>query len=338
MSKKLKSPLAVIPVAGPGTQAGSSGSNQPRALVPVAGKPILAHIVDSLVESGISRFVFIIGWFGGRIEPFIRSQYPGLEVSFVLQHESLGIAHAVWTARHEIKPDEELLLVLGDTIFDLDVNSILSIPNSSLGVKAVDDPRQFGVAVMDESGNISELHEKPKIPTSNLALVGIYRIIESGLLIQSIDQMIQKNQRTKNVFQLTDALMNMIKSGTLFTTFTVENWYDCGTRDNLLETNRLLLSRGKGVSKITETHELGIFYAPVAVAPGCKITRSILGPNVSVGVNAVIENSIVLNSIIGSDARIKNAILQNSVIGNGSIINGKGQTMDVGDHTELEVS
>ena len=163
----------IIPVAGIGSKLRPHTHTQPKALVPVAGKPILSHIVDQLVESGFTDFIFIIGYLGDKIEEYVKSKYPKLNASFIVQEPREGTGHAVWLARDKVKDDDELLITLGDTIVDFDLQTLMQSSYSMLGIKKVVDPRQFGVAETDENGIIAKLYEKPVIPKSNLALVGV---------------------------------------------------------------------------------------------------------------------------------------------------------------------
>ena len=134
----------IIPVAGIGTKLRPHTHTQPKALVPVAGKPILSHIVDYLIEGGFNDFVFIIGYLGNKIEDYIKSRYPQIKSKFVVQEPREGTGHAVWLARDLVKPKEELLIILGDTIIDFDIMKIREMKHSALGVKKVEDPRWFG--------------------------------------------------------------------------------------------------------------------------------------------------------------------------------------------------
>ena len=113
----------IIPVAGIGSKLRPHTHTQPKALVPVAGKPILAHIVDYLVDGGFRDFIFIVGYLGDKIERFIRDGYPQIEASFIVQEPREGTGHAVWLARELLNPDDELLIVLGDTIIDFDLTT-----------------------------------------------------------------------------------------------------------------------------------------------------------------------------------------------------------------------
>lgn len=324
----------VIPVAGIGIRLRPHTHTQPKALVPVAGKPILGHIVDGLIEAGLNDLIFIIGYLGDKVESFIKLKYPDLKSTFVIQQPREGIGHAVWSAKDLIKEKDEVLIVLGDTILDLNLKDFISQKNSVLGVKKVDDPRAFGVAEVDEKGFIKNLTEKPNIPKSNLALVGIYYIKESKNLINSLDYMIKNNLRTKNEIHLTDGIMEMIKNGAKINAFNVNNWFDCGGKDNLLETNAILLKR-----KTTVTHNKfpnTILIEPVSIGENANISNSILGPNVSVGENATINYSVIRDSIIGSFSEIENAMIHESIIGSDSSLKGLSQSLNIGDSTEID--
>jgi glucose-1-phosphate thymidylyltransferase len=325
----------IIPVAGIGSKLRPHTHTQPKALVPVAGKPILSHIVDTLIEAGQRDFIFIVGYLGDKVEEFIRGHYPGIGKTFVLQEPREGTAHAVWLARKILKDDDELIIALGDTIFDVQLKDVISSPESALGVKKVADPRNFGVVDLDEGGYIRSLIEKPPIPKSNLALVGLYKIRESGMLIQSIDHIISTNTRTQGEFHLTDAIMHMISQGSKFKTFPVENWYDCGSKESLLETNAVLLKKNNGQQE-KYNFENTIIIPPVNIAEYCKISNSIIGPNVSIGTNTIINYSIIKDAIIGSYSEIKNTVMHHSVIGSDASLRGLSQSLNLGDSTEID--
>lgn len=326
---------AIIPVAGIGSKLRPHTHTQPKALVPVAGKPILSHIVDKLVSTGVKDFIFIIGYLGDKIEEYIKSSYPELRTSFVLQDPREGTGHAVWLTKDLIDTNEEVIIALGDTIFDIDLKEVITASGSLLGVKKVLDPRNFGVAELDESGIIRHVIEKPPIPKSNLALVGIYKIKETKQLFEALDHLISENSRTQGEYHLTDAIMLMISKGVIFKTFPVENWYDCGVKDNLLETNAMLLKKNcKAVdsSKFANT----IIIPPVSIADSCQISNSIIGPNVSIGENTIINYSILKDCIIGAYSELENAVLHHSVIGSDASLHGLSQSLNLGDSTEID--
>src|SRR5205809_608870 len=116
----------IIPVAGLGSKLRPHTHTQPKALVPVAGKPILAHIIDKLIEAGLHEFIFITGYLGDKIEEYIRENYPDIKKSFILQEPREGTAHAVRLTRELIGENDELIIALGDTIFDVHLKDLIS--------------------------------------------------------------------------------------------------------------------------------------------------------------------------------------------------------------------
>jgi glucose-1-phosphate thymidylyltransferase len=326
----------IIPVAGIGSRLRPHTHTQPKALVPVAGKPILSHIVDALIKEGFEDFIFIIGYMGEKVEWFIKDKYKNIHSHFVVQEPREGIGHAVWLSRNLLNPNDEILIVLGDTIFDIDIKSIIKQPGSLLGVKRTEDPRSFGVTELDSEGYITRLIEKPSIPKSNLALVGIYKILESAKLMRAIDFNIRNNIRTLNEFHLTDGLMRMIEEdGVKIKTFPVQNWYDCGAKTSLLETNAILLKKNQGNLPKQEYNNT-IIIPPVSIAEGCVISNSIIGPNVSIGEKTNINYSILKDSIIGSYSELKDVVLHQSVVGSDAYLKGLCQSLNIGDSTEID--
>lgn len=168
---------ALIPVAGIGTKLRPHTHTQPKPLIPVAGKPILGHIIENLIEAGITKQIFVIGYLREKIQSYVEDNFGDkIEAEFVVQEPRKGLAHALWVAREEIKGAREIVINLGDTIFGPDTNKVVQMEGSVFAVQEVDDPREFGVAMLDHEGYVTKLDEKPEIPTSNLALVGMYKI------------------------------------------------------------------------------------------------------------------------------------------------------------------
>ncbi len=325
---------AIIPVAGIGTRLRPHTHTQPKSLIPVAGKPILAHIVDQLVINGITEFVFIIGYLGDKIEEYITRNYSEINAQFIIQTTGKGTGHAIWLAKEAIA-NEPVLIIFGDTICEVDWDKIIQSPVSLLGVKKVDDPRQFGVAEMNAEGKIIRLVEKPAIPKSNLALVGIYKIIETKMMMDCIINNIENNLKTQGEFHLTDALMCMITKGNVFEAINVDSWFDCGKKEILLQTNELLLKRGNFKTVNPDLVENSIIIPPVFIGIGSKVKNSIIGPNVSIGENALVESSIIKESIIGPFAELYNSVLSNSLIGNDAYLQGTVHSLNLGDSAEI---
>jgi glucose-1-phosphate thymidylyltransferase len=327
----------VIPVAGAGTRLRPHTYTQPKPLMPVAGKPIIRFIVDKLVEVGITDFVFVIGYLGDKIRDYVEQTYPDLQTEFVYQEHREGSAHAIWTAREAIEDEEEIFIAFGDTIFDVDLKQMLDCQYSCIGVKKVSDPREFGVAEIDDKGFAARMVEKPRIPKSNMAIVGLYKVKEVSALLKAIGAMIQNDERTVGELQLTDALQHLLEQKIRIQTLPVNNWFDCGRKEVLLETNAMLLSRRGYATDEFNLPEFDntIFIHPVAVGANCQISNSIIGPNVSVGDNVTISHAIVKDSIIGNFAALEDVVLKHSVIGSDASIRGMNLSLNIGDNTEI---
>ncbi len=329
---------AIVPVAGAGTRLRPHTYTQPKPLIPVAGKTIISFIIDQLVEVGIHDFVFVLGYLGEKIKLYVEEKYPELNKTFVYQNERLGLGHAILTAKSAIDPKEELFIVLGDTIFDVDLKSMIESETSCVGIKKVDDPREFGVVEFDQDGFVARMIEKPKIPKSDMAIVGLYKIKEVGVLFDAIEYNIKNELRTHGEFQLTDGLMRMIENGVKFTAIGVNNWFDCGKKEILLETNATLLDREGYASSNLPNYDNTIIIHPVSIGENCKITNSIIGPHVTIGANVRINYSVVKESIIGNYATIEEVVLKHSVVGNDAAIKGLSQSLNIGDNTEIDFS
>src|ERR1700744_47583 len=141
---------AIIPVAGAGTKLRPHTYTQPKALIPVAGKPILNFIIDELIEAGVKDYIFVIGYLGEKIKDYVEKRFPNLNATFIEQEQREGIGHAVWLTKDAVQKDDELFIVLGDSVFDADLKSLIKSKYSMLGVKKVEDPRSFGVVEVSD--------------------------------------------------------------------------------------------------------------------------------------------------------------------------------------------
>ncbi|MEO6729619.1 MAG: sugar phosphate nucleotidyltransferase [Ferruginibacter sp.] len=329
---------AIIPVAGAGTKLRPHTYTQPKALIPLAGKTILSIIVDQLNEAGINEFVFIVGYLGEKIQDYVKENYPDLTCHFVYQNERYGTGHAIDLTK-EIVGEDEVLIVLGDTIAEYDVKAMIESPYSMLAVKKVDDPRNFGVAEIDDDGFIGRVVEKPAIPKSNMALVGIYKIIETHALFICLKKIMDKAGRTASTgeLSLTDALECMIQTGAKFKSVKVHSWFDCGKKETLLKSNATLLKKFGGKVVGMERFENTIIIPPVSIAEGCDIKNSVIGPNVSIGENTILNYTIVKESIIGSFSKLYDIVLDDSLIGSDTGIKGETRSLNIGDNTDIDL-
>lgn len=327
---------AIIPVAGAGTKLRPHTYTQPKALIPLAGKTILGIIVDQLSEAGVKEFIFIVGYLGDKIQDFVHEKYPHFNTHFIQQNERLGIGHAILLTRDLVREDE-IIIVLGDSICEYDVNAVINSEHSLLGVKRVDDPRDFGVAEINEEGRITKVVEKPQIPKSNMALVGIYRIRETGMLFNCLENNIRQNITSYGEYNLTDALECMIGSGATIRSYKVQNWFDCGKKETLLESNATLLRKMGQTISAEHQFENTIIVPPVSIAAGCDISNCIIGPNVAIGECVTITDSIIKDSIIGAFSDLKDIVLTKSLIGSDTEVRGESRSLNIGDNTEIDL-
>lgn len=323
---------AIIPVAGVGTRLRPHTYTLPKVLLNVAGKPILGHIIDKLVTDGITSATIVVGYMGNLVEDYVRTHHKSLKADFVVQDEQLGLGHSIWTARNSFPKDadEPLFIILGDTIFDVDLRPVLRSKFSALGVKHVEDPRRFGVAELS-GGYITKLIEKPEKPTSNLAVVGLYFIRNPKMLLQCLDEMVTKDLRNKGEYQLTDALQMMIDRGERIVTFSVDGWYDCGKTETVLSTNRHLLMRSGKNREIVGV----VTIPPVYIASSAEISNSIIGPYATIGEHAQVHDAIIRNSIIGDESSVDGVLLDNSIVGNNANVKGAFKRVNAGDSSEI---
>ena len=321
---------AIIPAAGIGTRLRPHTYTLPKALLYVAGKPIIAHILDDVVPLAPSSLVLIVGYKGELIEHYVRKQYPQLNVDFVFQEERRGIGHAVDLTRKVADTGEALLIVLGDTIIKTDLKKVVAHKTNVLGVKEVEDPRRFGVAEVN-GGRITKLVEKPQEPASNLALVGLYYLRDGQALFAAVREIVERNITTNNEYQITDALQLLIGRGTEFVPFVIDEWFDCGKPEAMLETNRKLLKNAASTPPI----EGSIIIPPVSISPGAEIVNSIIGPYVSIAERCVIHSSVVRDSVIAEGAAVTDALLESCLIGANAVIRGGFKKLDVGDSSEI---
>ncbi|WP_018476194.1 sugar phosphate nucleotidyltransferase [Pontibacter roseus] len=326
----------VIPVAGIGSKLRPHTHTQPKSLVPVADNTILGHIVERLLQAGIRDYVFIIGYLGDKVESYVRQKYPDINAEFVVQEPREGLGHALWIARETYRHEDSVLIMLGDAIVEVDLPAFIASPNSVLGVKKVAKPSLFGVTEVGNDEYIVKLVEKPRIPKSNFALVGLYKIMHPEKLVASLEHIIREDIRTHHEYHLTDALMHMIRQGEKMVTWNVDNWYDCGRKETLLEANAKLLSRPRFKEKDYNGHYPGnIIIPPVSIGANCTLVHSIIGPNVAIGDNTTITRSSLSNSIIGAYSELRNAVMHDSIIGSDASFIGLSHSLNIGDSTEL---
>jgi glucose-1-phosphate thymidylyltransferase len=324
----------VIPAAGQGTRLRPHTHTLPKVMLPVAGRPIIGHILADVAGLRPEEVRLVVGYRGDTVEAYARRAFPDLPVRLIWQESQLGLGHAVLQGLDPGDHDE-VLVILGDTVFDVDYAEVVAHEENVLGVRPVPDPERFGIVELDGSGgSISRLVEKPSEPKGNLALVGLYYVHDGELLREAIAGLVDEDARTRGEYQLTDALQRMIDVGQRFVPYEIGGWYDCGKSETLLATNRALLELHVPDAPAGRV-ERSVLIPPVYVGAGCAIENAVVGPHVSLAERATIRDSVVRDSILAEGAHIEGAFLEGSIIGPEVRVRGRARTVNLGENSEV---
>lgn len=327
----------VIPMAGLGTRLRPHTWSKPKQLVSVAGKAILDHVIDSLStlpDPGNIELINIVGYLGDQIEDYLRGRYPHMTTHYVVQENPSGQSHAIQLARSFL--NGPLLVVFADTLLETDLSFLANEEADAVAwVKTVPDPRRFGVAVLNGSGCVEKLIEKPQDMSNNLAVVGFYYFKRAEDLLEAIDEQMARGIKIKGEYYLADAINLMLQKGLRMRVEKVDIWLDAGTPDTLLETNRYLLQNGLDNSKQAKERPGVVIIPPVFIHPTASVKSSIIGPYVSLGAGCHVEQSIIQDSILEDDAFTNGVILECSLVGRRAQLIRRASHINAGDNTEV---
>jgi len=330
----------IVPMAGRGTRVRPHSHVTPKPLLKVRGRSIVERIVDTfsrVLPEPPDDGIFVLGPdFGSDIRDQLTElcDERGITPHFPVQEEALGTAHAVGCAEGHL--NGEGVVVFADTLFDLEREVTLGDADVVAFVREVDDPRRFGIAVRDGE-QVTELVEKPDDPVSNEALIGIYYIRELAKIEEGIDHLMENDlMGAGGEYQLTDALDYRLQEGDVFTTADVDAWMDCGTIPALLETTGRVLERESDDSH-QGTVEDSVIHEPVYIGPDATVENAVVGPHVSIEEGATVSNSVVRDSIVFAEGTVENAVLEDSVVGRHAAVDQQVQSLNVGDHSQINV-
>jgi len=321
----------VLPMAGLGTRLRPHTWSKPKPLVPVAGKTVLGHFLDPVVAlPDLDELVLIVGYLGDQIREYMLEHYPDLSVRYVVQEELSGQSHAIWLAREGL--EGPTLIGFVDTLIETDFN----IPgdDAAIWVREVEDPRRFGVAEVNAEALVQNLVEKPEKPESNLAVVGFYYFEKFERLIAAIEQQLESGSKLKGEYFLADAINVMLQDGLNMRAMQVDAWNDCGTRDALLDTNRYLLDHGRDNTEAALAGNGVVIEPPVFLDPSAQVSRSVIGPHVSIGADCIVESASIRNSVVDAGAHIKDSKLHDSLVGRDCQISDIDGSFNVGDASQ----
>lgn len=229
---------AIVLAAGRGRRLEPLTLTRPKPLLHVAGRPILAHVLDPLARIGIDDVVVVVGHLGEQIAAYLATR-PDPKPRVVVQSPLGGNGDAVRAARTDL--EGPLLVAFGDTIVRGDLAPACRSRVASIAVARVDDGRSYGVVEADAEGWVRRLWEKPAVPPSHDAVAGTFVFPEGRRLREALDEMADEGAagREGEVW-LTDAVQRMIDRGERVRAFRIEAFYDCGTPERLAEAERAL--------------------------------------------------------------------------------------------------
>jgi glucose-1-phosphate thymidylyltransferase len=321
----------ILPVAGLGTRLRPQTWSKPKPLVGLAGKPMLAHVLDRVLPLEPDQLVFITGFLGDQIEAWARANYDR-PLAFVEQPQMLGQTDAIIRTRPVVAADG--LILFPDMIFEADFSVIQrSDADVIMFTKEVEDPSALGIAVV-EQGRIVQLVEKPREPISNLAVIGIYYVKRMADLYAAIEEQMRRGIKLKNEYFIADAIQLMIDGGAKVVAAPVTVWEDCGNAEALLNTNRYLLAHQPPPR---ESRPDAVVLPPSFVAADAVLERAVVGPFASIGAGAVIRDAVVRDAIIEDGATVESAVVERAIVGRRARVRGRVAQLNVGDDGVAEL-
>lgn len=329
----------IIPMAGMGKRLRPHTLTVPKPLIPIAGKPIVHHLVEdiaALASEPLERIVFVCGRFGDEAERHLIAVASALgaigEIAY--QDEPLGTAHAIWCAQHALKG--KTIVAFADTLFRADFD-LDSEADGVLWVKQIDDPSAFGVVQLNENGEIVEFVEKPATFVSNLAMIGIYYFKSGEALHEEIKYLIEHNIRKSGEYQLPDALRRLTQRGLKFLPGKVDSWMDCGNAAATVETNSEILQWKYPASNLSASVKMenAQIIDPCFIGEGVVLKNSVVGPFASIGAGTEVVDSHIAHSLVQQHNRIITCKIEKSMIGSHVNIHNVSEPCSLGDYSTI---
>lgn len=330
----------IIPMAGMGKRLRPHTLTIPKPLIPVAGKPIVQHLVEDIAElvpETLNEIVFVTGRFGKEAEDHLLAvaKSLGAKGKIAYQDEALGTAHAIWCAKEALHG--KTIVAFADTLFRADFK-LDDTKDGVLWVKQIDDPSAFGVVKLDDEGVIIDFVEKPQTFVSDLAMIGIYYFKKGEDLATEIKYLMDNDIIKGGEYQLPDALRRMTEKGYKFGPGKVDEWMDCGNPAATIDTNERILHWKYPKSEVSHSATLknSVIIDPCFIGDNVEISDSVVGPYVSIGAHTSVNGSRIKRTIVQQNSKVINFNLENSMVGNFAKIENKAQVLSVGDYNIIE--
>ncbi len=326
-------------MAGMGKRMRPHTLTTPKPLIPIAGKPIVEHLVEEVATTltePIEEIGFVIGHFGEKVEKRLLeiAKKFGAQGKVFYQEEALGTAHAIFCAQEIM--DGKIVVAFADTLFKANFN-IRNHSDGSIWVKQVKNPTDFGVVKTNKNDIIQEFIEKPKSFVSDLAIIGIYYFKDGQKLKSEIDELIKTRKMVNGEYQLTDVLQALTKKGLQFSAVQVNDWFDCGNKNATVSTNlNLLKIQGGNFISSKSKVKNSVIVPPCYIGDDVEINDAVVGPYVSLEKGSVVHSSIVRNSIIQRFALLENTNITNSMVGAYAQIKGRLDEFSLSDYSVIE--
>ncbi|MBD0833842.1 sugar phosphate nucleotidyltransferase [Aestuariibaculum suncheonense] len=336
----------IVPMAGRGSRLRPHSLTVPKPLIPVAGQPIVHRLVKDIakvLKQPIEEVAFVLGdpaWFGDDVVESLEAlaQSLGAKASIYRQDLPLGTGHAIMCAKPSLSGPA--VIAYADTLiraeFDLDPTA-----DSVIWTKEVENPEAYGVVKLNNKQEIVELVEKPQTFVSKQAVIGIYYFKDVAVLKDKLQEVLDENVTNGGEYQINDGIKRMMADGKIFKTGTVDEWMDCGNKAITVDTNGKMLQFLKADAEeqmiaSSVTLDNAEIIEPCFIGEHVVLRDCVIGPNVSIGNDCVIDNSIIKNSLIQNHTNIKNANLDEAMIGNHVKYNGNFSSVSIGDYSVLE--
>jgi glucose-1-phosphate thymidylyltransferase len=331
----------IIPMAGMGKRMRPHTLSTPKPLIPIAGKPMVHRIVEDIAATcnePIEHIGFICGHFGAQAEQDLLAvaKSLGAQGHIFYQDTPQGTAHAILCAQDLLQG--HTFIAFADTLFDAHF-TIDTSKDAIIWTQKIEDPRAFGVVVLNENGSVNRFEEKPQTFVSDLAIIGVYYFKDGQNLKSELQYLLDNNIKTGSEYQLTDAMENMRKKGLTYFTGQVDEWLDCGNKDATLYTTERILALKKNKEKL-RAEQLNIsnstIIEPCYIGEDATISDSVIGPYTCIEAGATVSNSIVKYSIIRNNAQVHNANLYKSILGTAAVYTGKADEASLSDYSTIQ--